>query len=607
MKKFLLLLLMWAVMPLQVHAEAETKRPDTHSVQYDFEFYIDQDTTSVDVDLAITLTNLRSDVYIQEYSLLFPNTLTFQNLRITQEKEDIPFVQSTGDQTQRIIVTFAEPLEGQFASSRIKLHYTLENMHMPRGQIHEIILPLLVNDPHAVVNAALHLPEQFDKKISLSKPIPTTIDFRTIRWENVTARTLFMLFGESQTYAVNLGYSLKNTQLTSKDMEVAFPPETLYQRVFITSLNHKPKRTYTDDDGNFIGVFEVSPRETLDIQFKGYVQVFIRPQDSLREYMKTTFHKQQGSLLSQKPLWDIGSFLESDSFATITTPRDIYTYLGTSFSYAYSRLDTDSERYGAGKALKNPLEAVCTEYTDAFIGIAREKGIPAREIQGYGYSESSRIRPQSSILDELHAWPEYYDTQEELWIQIDPTWEDTSGIDYFSSLDVNHIALAIHGKDPNYPQPAGFYKTARRKDVNIQTTHIVPKPIIQTSVVSHISKDLKPDTTYTQSITVTNSGSTYIHSVAIQPQSQHLSFSTDTIKVEFLAPYESRDIPITFRVKKGYSDTDTVTFLADGAVLGTQDVRISSSRDMMLTGLLISAGVITALITLIIVRTHRTA
>ncbi len=143
--------------------------------------------------------------------------------------------------------------------------------------------------------------------------------------------------------------------------------------------------------------------------------------------------------------------------------------------------------------------------------------------------------------------------------------------------------------------------------MNIQTTHIVPKPIIQTSVVSHISKDLKPDTTYTQSITVTNSGSTYIHSVAIQPQSQHLSFSTDTIKVEFLAPYESRDIPITFRVKKGYSDTDTVTFLADGAVLGTQDVRISSSRDMMLTGLLISAGVITALITLIIVRTHRTA
>ncbi len=606
MKKFLLIALLLC-MPMTVHAQETPKSPNTHTVAYDFDFYIDQDTTNVDVDLGITLTNLRSDVYISEYSLTFPTTIQFQNLRITQEKEDIPFVQSTGDQTQRITFTFAEPLEGINASNRVKLHYTLENMHDPRGRIHEIILPLLVNDPHAVVNATLHLPEQFDQKISLSKPLPTTIDFRTITWEHVQARTLYMLFGESQTYTVNLGYSLRNTKLTAQDMEIALPPETLYQRVFVDSLKPQPQRTYTDTDGNFIAVYAVSPRETIDIQFKGFVQVFTKPQDSLRAYSRALFPSQQSTLLSQKQYWDLGAFIDSDQFNKMHTPQDIYTYILDTFAYAYDRLDSDTSRYGAQKALKYPLKAVCTEFTDTFVALAREKGIPAREIEGYGYSESTTIRPQSKILDELHAWPEYYDTQQELWIQVDPTWEDTSGIDYFSSLDVNHIALAIHGKDPINPPPAGFYKTARRKDIAIETTHILPSPDIQTSVTPHISENLTPNHTYTDSITVTNTGKSYIHSLTIQPQANNISFSDDQIHVEFLAPFESRDIPITFHVKNGYTDADTMTFSADGAVLGTQDVRIRPDSTAFKTMFILGASVIVLIITIVIRRAGRQA
>lgn len=576
MKKFVLGFICLIFVTFPAYAQ-DSKVPNTHSVAYDFDFFIDNASSRIDVDLAITLTNKRSDVYISEYTLTFPNSLSFDNLRITHDSEDVPFKHVTNDNTQRITIQFPEPLEGAFASNRFKLHYSLAQLHASRGRIHEVILPLLVQDPTATINATLHLPEQFDQKISLSKPIPSSVEFRTIRWENTQARTLYMLFGESQTYNVQLGYSLRHDNLTTQNMEVAFPPETLYQKVFVKKLQPVPDRTYTDIDGNFIGVYSVQPRQTLPIRFEGMVEVLVKPQDSMREYIRSQFIAQQPYLLAEKPLWDLGMFVSTPEIQKLAGPQDIYSHILSTFAYGTTRLSSSMKRLGAKEALANPLLAVCTEYTDAFIAIAREKGIPSREIQGYGYSESTKIRPISGVLDELHAWPEYYDTREEIWKQIDPTWEDTSGIDYFSSLDVNHIALAIHGKDPLKPKPAGFYKTARRKDVHVTSTHIKPSSSIQLEVHPHFQSRFIPGTTYTQKITVKNAGPAYIHQAQLTPQAQHITFQNTQIPIAFMAPFEERDIHITFTVEDEYSDNDTIEFLFDGDVLGAQEIRISKT------------------------------
>ena len=74
------------------------------------------------------------------------------------------------------------------------------------------------------------------------------------------------------------------------------------------------------------------------------------------------------------------------------------------------------------------------EFTDLFIAIAREKGIYSREIQGYGFLWIQKLQPLSLSSDILHAWPEYFDLKTENWVAVDPTWENTSGIDYFLFL-----------------------------------------------------------------------------------------------------------------------------------------------------------------------------
>ncbi len=62
----------------------------------------------------------------------------------------------------------------------------------------------------------------------------------------------------------------------------------------------------------------------------------------------------------------------------------------------------------------------------------------------------------SLVKDVLHAWPEYYDESKKTWIMIDPTWGNTThGMDYFSSLDFEHITFVIKGLSSTYPVPAG--------------------------------------------------------------------------------------------------------------------------------------------------------
>jgi hypothetical protein len=89
-------------------------------------------------------------------------------------------------------------------------------------------------------------------------------------------------------------------------------------------------------------------------------------------------------------------------------------------------------------------------------------GIPSREINGYAISNLGSDKPLSVSLkggDLLHAWPEYYDPRLG-WVQVDPTWGDTSNTDYFTKIDTNHFAFVIQGIRSDYPLPAGTYRTS---------------------------------------------------------------------------------------------------------------------------------------------------
>jgi hypothetical protein len=216
--------------------------------------------------------------------------------------------------------------------------------------------------------------------------------------------------------------------------------------------------------------------------------------------------------------------------------------------YNYDKLKRKIKRLGAQQALTTPQLAVCTEYTDLFIALAREKGIYSREIQGYGFSHDENLRPISLTSDVLHSWVEYFDLKKNIWIPIDPTWQDTSGIDYYNSFDLNHIAFVIHGKDPNYPYPAGMYKIEESKDILIKVLSgtVQEKGNLEFNF-SLDGKTFYENKNYKAKLIIINNTNTYQWNIEVNLDSNKIFFPIKNYQITYLVPFAKKELIIPFR------------------------------------------------------------
>ena len=134
------------------------------------------------------------------------------------------------------------------------------------------------------------------------------------------------------------------------------------------------------------------------------------------------------------------------------------------YDFESAKVNTVAQRRGAFKTFEDK-KGLCIDFTDLFIALTRSVGIPSREIDGYAYAKDLTSTPIKQIdgrSDFLHSWVQYYDPQNG-WISVDPTWGTTSGLDYFSRLDNNHLALVIKGSNSQYPQPP--------EEINVDFSH----------------------------------------------------------------------------------------------------------------------------------------
>ena len=159
------------------------------------------------------------------------------------------------------------------------------------------------------------------------------------------------------------------------------------------------------------------------------------------------------------------------SASNLEKARLIHRWIAQNLQYNSKRLSGSSvERLGSVTALTNPTQAVCMEFTDLFIALARAAGVPARELDGYAYTANPELRPLSLSRDILHAWPEFWDDSKG-WVMIDPTWESTTGgVDYFNKLDLNHFVFVVKGFSSEQPVPAGSYKYAGQDSHDVKVT-----------------------------------------------------------------------------------------------------------------------------------------
>ncbi len=212
------------------------------------------------------------------------------------------------------------------------------------------------------------------------------------------------------------------------------------------------------------------------------------------------------------------------------------------------------------------------EFTDLFIALARAAGIPAREIVGYAYTTNSRLRPLSLVADVLHAWPEYYDSEKQTWIPIDPTWANTTGgVNYFDKLDFNHITFAIHGFSSELPYAAGFYKRSGKnsKDVMVRFAQgsFTSLPTAKLTPGFSLPKVFPAGFTTSGHVTIENTSGVAAEDVDVSIET---SFSPFFFKkrIARIPPFGKFSIPLSFPIDNYLqSEKGVITATVNGEVI----------------------------------------
>ncbi|MDP3917743.1 MAG: transglutaminase-like domain-containing protein [Candidatus Woesebacteria bacterium] len=558
-----------------------------------------KDTGITEVNNKITLTNIFSNLYATSYSIVLDN-INPTNIKAYDEKGPLEIIKNVSDKTISLQVKFANPVVGKDKSRVFWVSFEEPSFAIRTGEVWEVSIPRLSETARfASYYINLEVPESFGQEAYISPTPRDTFKLDGLlkykfNKEDVSKTGITAGFGQFQVFSFSLSYHLENPLNKESTTEIALPPDTAFQKVYYSNLNPRPTNMEVDSDGNWIGIFDLKPRERVDVTATGYVQIFA----SQRPYPRPTQETLNDNLIEQT-YWEINDPVIVNEAKKFKTAREIYDFVATKLKYDYERVKPNVERLGAVKALQNPDSAICMEFTDLFIALARAVGIPAREVNGFAYTENPIIQPLSLVNDVLHAWPEYYDYEKGVWIPVDPTWASTTGgVDYFNKLDLRHFTFVIHGKSSTEPYPAGSYKLGSnpQKDVFVSFGQLPVERNSKIAIKANLSKWI-PLIANKLDIAISNPGPNAIYNITPIVYFDGVAIKSNN-SFDILMPFQTYktyiDIPFSFL---GTKTPEKVRIVIEG-----EEIVVSTSKTQVIIYnlLFIFAISIVVLLTIII-------
>ncbi len=484
-----------------------------------------------------TLTNTTDKYYASSYSITTGFT-DAQNITARDDDGSITPDVTTPDGKTRISLNFKHKALGLNSAVHFTISFDTASVTTRVGNVWEVAVPGIADQgTFSAFTVHVNVPSSFGT-LALSKPIAS--GGLTFTKDQLGDGGVFLVFGDAQQFNFTLNYHIKNDNVFPVKTDIALPPDTSYQKVSLDSLDPKPENVFKDADGNYMARYFLLPGQRTTVVAKGSVLLQLSP----RKETLTADAKQQ-YLASQK-YWEVGDPHIQDLAHQLKTPEAIYNYVVTHLTYDFSRVTTSQQRLGASYILDHPSNAVCLEFTDLFVTLARAAGIPAREVDGFAYTQNSRERPLSLVQDILHAWPEYYDESKGAWVMVDPTWGNTThGIDYFNTFDFDHVAFVVKGLDSQYPVPAGGYKfDDNSKDVDVVPSVITTEQPAQATFDLAGSQQLLPWLPIHATLTITNLGPGFISGRDVHFTSSLSKISPDTISLPDIPPFGKQTMAV---------------------------------------------------------------
>ena len=539
----------WLLLPLLFYFFFFVTTP-VHAADFLFDYqvyYTVATNGKTHVKQDITLTNKVTSYFASNFTLtVFSERI--ESIKARDPEGNItPEINQANGQTI-ITLPFNVKSVGMGNQFTFTLEYYASDIAEKKGQIWDLLIPG-IEKGEEINSYTVHVntPSSFGKPDYVS-PLPNSDGVWTLN--QLKGGGIALTYGSVQQYTFNLIYYLENPGKKDLIQEITLPPDTAFQKVILNRLSITPKEVRLDTDGNWLAEFYLKPGEKKKIFAEGSILVFNEP---LPEFKTQLTASQKLLYTRSQPLWEQTPEIKAKG-GELKTPRAIYDWVVNTLVYDYSRVVNGIKRLGAPAAFANPQSAVCMEFSDLYIALARSAGIPTREVHGFAYTTNSRIQPLSLVSDVLHAWVEYFDAEKQIWVPIDPTWGNTTrGIDYFSKFDLNHIVFAILGEKSDYPFPAGSFKgSTDSKDVYVDfTKETITMPPPNFEISFSVPKQSLVGGTVKGTLHIKNTGN-----VLYRPKSLKLTsiypVTFDASLLKPIPPYGESDIPFSISSAFGW-------------------------------------------------------
>lgn len=525
------------------------------------------------VTFDIALTNKTSQYYASSYGV----QVGFDDIENILARDSLgkitPEISSNSD-GNNIEILFNDRVVGLDKKLNFSISFDTKDIARKSGKIWDINIPgLTEQNAYQSFNVKVIVPKSLGDPSYIKPDSGKLINGNlTFTKEELGESGISISFGKEQIYNFNLSYHLKNSNLFPIKTEIALPPSTNYQDVEIDTIDPRPQNVEVDTDGNWLAQYILSPGKKIDIAVNGKAKIMLRPKKEqlpdakLKEYLK------------EQPYWQSNNKEIKDLALKLKTPYAIYKYVVDTLTYDFDRVEKNWPRVGALSLLRNPTSAVCLEFTDLFVAIARAAGIPAREINGFAFTQNSKERPLSLVKDVLHAWPEYYDYGLQTWVMIDPTWSNTTGgVDYFYTLDFDHFAFIIKGISSTYPIPAGGYKTSdnNSKDIDVQLGNDFTTTTQTLTLSEDFANSLFSGFSPKGNVVVKNNGKIISTPQEITITAEFLEPSFQKKYLGSIPPFGFVEIPVEFNKPSPLTNkADTVRIAINGNYI-SKEIKIS--------------------------------
>jgi len=506
--------------------------------------YTVEETGRTKVDQNFTITNKSPVYFIKEYAIIVGSN-QLENISAHQASQEIPAnVVTSGNQTS-ISLNFPTESVGQGKKRQFTLSYTSPDTAQISGKVLELAVPRLAeNTTFSSYRVTVRTPLAFGAPTQ-STPLYTnwTLDGSQIvtTFEGLNKTGVFLFFGDKQYYDLSLRYHLENPTGGKGLVQIALPPDTTYQQAQVININPMPLDIKADPDGNWIGTYLLRAGEKLSVDLTAQVMLSLTPIKTFPSPPPTE------ALLRNQDFWPSTDKQITQATQQISSAREVYDYVVSTLDYDYTKVGEANQRLGGGASLDNPSFASCQEFTDLFVTLARAKSIPSRRLTGYAYSRNQVLRPLSLEGDVLHAWPEFYDQEKQVWRAVDPTWEDTTGgVNFFDQFDLSHIVFAINGYDSSRPYPAGAYKleNGNTKDVEVKFASKISSPQAKVGLSLEAQKTMGQEINGRYLLKVTNQTGYAWYNLAVEVKTDQSSVGYGPPTVQALLPYQTVEIPL---------------------------------------------------------------